>query len=315
MTTYRAGYVGLIGRPNSGKSTLLNQILQEKIAITSARPQTTRNRVLGIHTTDDSQLVLVDTPGIHRAWNPLNASMVRAAIDTLQDVDVICWLVDAAHAAHRRGKGAMAPRSDEKEILARIQEVAGPPGQGVPVILAFNKIDTLSPPQLLPLIDAWRGMLDFEAVVPISALKGDGVSTLLQQIGRLLPEQPPLFPADQIADQSERFIVAEIIREKVFQLTTREIPYSTAVEIELFDEQKRDTEDPRVHICARIVLERKSQKGIVIGHKGEMIKRIGTRARHDIQRLLGARVHLELFVAVEKEWTRNPRLRREFGYE
>lgn len=304
---HRAGYVGLIGRPNVGKSTLLNRILGQKVSITSSKPQTTRTRVVGIWNGADVQALIVDTPGIHEAWNPLNQAMVASAMATLEQVDVICWIVDAAEAASRMRRDEPLLGPQEEELATRIEAT------GAPVLLVLNKIDRIEPPLLLPMIAAWSERMELEACIPTSALDGQGVPDVLQEITRLLPEHPPFYPEDQLTEQNERFLVAELIRERVFVLTEREIPYATAVEIEQFDESDRETEKPLVRISAKILVERPSQKAILIGRKGAMIKRIGTEARADIESLLGARVFLELFVAVEPGWSTRPRSLRELG--
>ena len=304
---HRAGYVGLIGRPNVGKSTLLNRVLGQKVSITSPKPQTTRNRVVGIWNGAGVQALLVDTPGIHNALDPLNQAMVTAALTTLEQVEVVCWIVDAAEAAARVRHGEPAIGTADENLATRIEAT------GSPVVLAFNKIDRIEPLQLLPLIDAWRQRLELAACVPISAMDGDGVPALLDEISTLLPEHPPFYPADQLTEQTERFLVAEMIRERIFHLTEREIPYATAVEIEVFDESERDGPKPLVRIAARILVERPSQKAIVIGRRGSMIRQIGTDARKDIEDLLDTHVFLELFVAVEPGWSEKTRALRELG--
>ncbi len=309
MSEHRAGYVGLIGRPNVGKSTLLNRVLGTKVAATANKPQTTRNRIAGIWNAPGIQAVLVDTPGIHKPRSRLNKSMVRAALDTMQEVDLLVWLVDATELVDN----AKAQRTIITGGDAWIAEQVA--SSDKPAIVALNKTDQCERPWLLPALEACSQRLPQAKLVPISALRGDGVEELLTVVSDGLPESPPFFPPDQLLEQSERFVVAEIIREKVVRSTDKELPYVTAVEIEQFDEEERDGERAFVTIHARIIVERKSQKGIVIGRRGQMIKRIGTQARMDIQRLLGAGVRLELFVAVESDWTRNPRLLRELGYE
>ncbi len=309
MSQHRAGYVGLIGRPNVGKSTLLNRVLGQKVAATANKPQTTRNRIAGIYNAPGVQAVIVDTPGIHRARSRLNKSMVRAALDTVQEVDLLVWLVDAAELVDCAQAERPIITGGDAWIADQIAEI------GKQVVIVVNKIDQVERLWLLPVLEACSARLPAAKLVPTSALKGDGIQDLLAVITDNLPENPPFFPPDQLMEQSERFVVAEILREKVVRLTEKELPYVTAVEIEQFDEEEREGERAYVHIHARIIVERKSQKGIVIGRRGAMIKRIGTQARLDIQRLLGAGVHLQLFVAVEADWTRNPRLLRELGYE
>lgn len=302
------GHAALVGRPNAGKSTLLNRILGNKIAITSSKPQTTRDRIVGIHTDDRMQVVLIDTPGLHEAWTELNKTMVRRTRDALAGVDVICWLEDMTLAVARARAGRPVLDEAADGIATLLQST------GRPVILVANKVDVVEHAWLLPVIDAWRQRLPLAAVVPVSALTGDGVGDLLAELHQLLPEAPLLHPEDAWTEVSERFLAAEIVREKIFHLTAAEIPYSAAVEIESFDETARETEE-LVRIRATITVERPQQKGIVIGKGGDMLKRIGTLARKDLQRLLGCRVYLELFVKVEPDWTRSARGVRKLGYE
>jgi GTPase len=292
----RSGYVGLIGPPNVGKSTLLNQILKEKISITAPRPQTTRNRVLGIMNDEEVQIIFVDTPGIMRAHDEFNKMMVDAALSTLSEVDVICFLVDALKPSHE----------ESDFVLKNLEHLTKP------IILAINKTDLMHDKrELLPLIHAYDQVLAFHAIIPISALTGEGVDTLIDQINRLLPEGPRYFPENHLTDQPERFLVAELIREKVFHLLRQEIPYAAAVTVEKFAEKP---EQHRIDIEATIHVERDSQKGIIIGKKGQMLKEIGKQARGDIEALLGTHVFLGLFVRVQKNWRKDPRARSEFGY-
>ncbi len=308
---FHCGYVGLIGTPNAGKSTLLNRLVGSKLAITSAKPQTTRNRIVGIHSDERMQAVLVDTPGIHQAWTELNKSMVDRALAVLDDVDVICWLGDMTTLAHRVESGE-APLG---EAELRIVELLEPRGDGPrpPVLFVANKIDIVPHPLLLPVIDAVRQRLPIEAALPVSALTGDGVPELLDEIRVRLPEGPPLFPPEEWAQVTERFLVAEIVREKVFHLTEQEVPYASHVVVRTFDESERDSRG-LVRILADIVVERDSQKGIVIGRGGEMLKRIGTLARKELVEVLQCRVYLELFVRVERDWTRSARGLRRVGF-
>ena len=281
---HRSGYVGLVGRPNVGKSTLLNHILGQKLSIVSRRPQTTRNRILGIHNRPDAQLLFLDTPGIHPAGGKLlNRRMVDQALGALDDVDLVVLLVDVQREPTPRDDGVVLER-----ILAR----------GRPVILVPNKIDLVEKSGLLPLIGAWSEAADFATLVPISAQTGSGVEALLGELVGRLPEGPAWFPKDQITDVTERFVVAELIREQAFRCLDREVPYSIAVEIEEFEE-----EPDRVRVMARIWVERDSQKGIVIGKGGQMLKRIGTGARMEIGRLLGCRIRLDITVGVDPSWT------------
>ena len=306
--SFKCGTVALIGRPNAGKSTLLNQILGSKLAIISAKPQTTRHRIAGIHNSDTCQIVLLDTPGLHTAWTELNKSMVRRSLDAIKDVDLLCWLVDTSE--HARRFEAKRPILDaEDEWIVEALEKAKRP-----VFLIANKIDVVPKPLILPVIDALNSRLPVAAALPISALTGDGVPPLLDILQEHLPEHPPLFPQDEWAQVTERFIASEIIREKIFHLTEQEIPYSSHVVIERFDETERETKS-LVKIYAKVSVERGSQKGILIGKKGEMLKRIGTMARKDLQSILGCRVYLEIFVNVEENWTRSAKGLRKVGYD
>ncbi len=304
---FRCGYVALVGRPNAGKSTLLNQLLGGKLAIASAKPQTTRHRIAGIHTSDRCQAILVDTPGIHEAWTELNREMVDRALSALDDVDVVCLIGDMTVMARRveRGRAAVGPElAPVVDAVKRARK---------PVIFVANKIDVVPRPLLLPVIAEVSEALDCVACVPVSALTGDGVPALLGEICKALPEGPQLYPEDEWTRVTERFLVAEIVREKIFHLTEQEIPYATHVEVVKFDESQRDA-GGRVEILCDIIVERPSQKGIVIGKGGEMLKRIGTLARREIAELLGCRVHLELFVKVERDWTRTRKGLRKVGF-
>ena len=306
--SYRCGYVGIFGRPNTGKSTFLNRVLGQKVSIVSHRPQTTRNRVVGIHTTDEVQAILVDTPGHHDAHGELNRRIVKAAEAALDDVDVVLLLADLTRGVHQaRAERAILSKGEEI-LFERIAE------RGKPVVLGLNKVDAVDKEWVLPVIDAWSQVGTFEAVVPFSALKGKGHLDVLAACTSRLPEGPRLFDEDQLMDNSERFVVAELVREKLFHTLRDELPYQTAVEVESFVEDERGGQ-PFVTIGCRILVERSSQKGIVIGKRGATIKKIGSTARRDIERLLACRVHLELFVAVEPNWSRNPRKLQALGYE
>ncbi|MFZ5480316.1 MAG: GTPase Era [Myxococcota bacterium] len=296
--SFRCGTVALVGRPNAGKSSLLNALVGSKIAAVSRRPQTTRTRLVGIATTDVLQAILVDTPGLHEAWTPLNAHMVKEAEDALAEADVACWIVDAVPLVERARKGE--PIRDE----AIAEKLAGRPH-----VIALNKVDLVEKGWLLPVIDALKG----PPVVPISAKRRDGLEALLAEWATLLPEQPALYPPEHVTDALERQICAELVRERVFENAGQEVPYATAVEIEKFDESGRDTAG-RVHVHARILVEKPSQKAILIGKGGQMIKKIGTEARLEIERLLDCHVRLDLFVVVEKDWTKKPRTLRGLGY-
>ena len=292
---FKSGFVGIIGRPNVGKSTLLNTFIGEKVAIITPKPQTTRNRILGIMNTDGGQIVFLDTPGIHRAKTPLNVQMVKSAMGTFGEADILLLLVEADRGLH-----------DEDSLILDSLE-----GIKKPVILVINKIDLVTKEALLPLIDAFKDLYVFEEIVPISALKGFGVDRLTDILRRLLPEGPKLFPDDMITDRTERFIAAEIIREKILLLTRQEIPYATAVVVEAFKEEE---ERNFIRIQAAIIVEKDSQKGIVIGKKGAMLKDIGRQARKDLEQFFNAHIYLELFVKVRKDWTHNERLLKELGY-
>lgn len=291
---FTSGYVSIIGRPNVGKSTLLNAIIGEKIVITSNKPQTTRNRIQGIHNIPDGQIIFIDTPGIHAGHSRLNRSMVDVAMSAISGVDLLLLVVEATTAVDVGIVG---------EVLR---------GIATPVVLVINKVDLLPDKQILfEKISAWTALHPFREIVPVSAGTGDGVGLLVETISRYLPEGPQLFPDDILTDMPEKFIVAEMIREKIFRLTRDEVPYSTAVEVESFVERENGV----IAISAAIVLERATQKGIVIGKRGEMLKKIGSQARQDIERLLATRVFLELFVKVEENWSERPSKLREYGYE
>lgn len=308
--TLRAGFIGLIGRPNAGKSTLLNQVLGTKLAITSDKPQTTRNRIAGVHTTEGLQVVLVDTPGIHAARARLNRAMVEVATAVMDEVDALCWVIDCVPLADRASKGKPVLDGGLEAIATMIEQ-----GPSRPLIVVVNKADRVHKPLLLPVLAALAERLPEATLIPHSALKGRRVEALESAWRACLPEGPPLFPEDTLTDVSERFLVAELVREKVFRLTSKEVPYSTAVEIEKW-EQRPDTEDGRrgvIVIYARIIVERDGQKRIVVGKGGQVIKRIGTEARKEAERLLDTRVHLELHVAVEEGWSQSPRMLRELG--
>lgn len=291
MPTFHSGFVAIIGRPNVGKSSFLNYVLAEKLSIISAKAQTTRNRILGIHTSPECQIVFLDTPGIHTPHKELNRAMVEMALACLHDADIVLAMADATQAFSEFGS-----------IVEYLHQA------GKPAILALNKIDLITEEALVSKLDAYRQAYPFAHASGISCATGSGVDALMDRITGQIPEGPPFFPDDQLTDLSERFLAAEIIREKVFNLTQQEIPYAVAVEIEQFKEG-----DP-TQINAVIHVERPGQKAIVIGKKGAMLKEIGTQARLDIQRLIGTKVYLELFVRVTKDWTKNPHELKRLGY-
>lgn len=288
------GFVALIGPPNAGKSTLLNRLLGQKIAIVTPKPQTTRNRILGVVNGNDYQLILLDTPGLHQAKTPLNNEMVKIARSTAAEVDAIAYLVDVD------APGAPAQRREAAKLLREA---------GKPALLLCNKIDRIAKAELLPLIAAWQEVYDFTAVIPISALTGEGCEILLAEARKLLPQGPQLFPEDIPTDASLRFICGEIIREKIMLLTREELPYSVAVVVDRFSEEERLTT-----IDATILVEKSSQKGIIIGGKGAMLRQVGEAARRDMEKLLGGKVLLKLWVKVQKNWTANQRVLRELGF-
>ena len=293
--TFKSGFVAILGRPNVGKSTFLNHVMGQKIAIMSDKAQTTRNKIMGIYTTDQEQIVFIDTPGIHKPKTALGDFMVESAYSTLREVDTVLFMISADEA---RGKG-------DDMIMERLKAAK------VPVILVVNKIDKVHPNQLLSQIDDYRKQMDFKEVVPISALQGNNVSHLVDILSENLEEGYQYFPADQITDHPERFLVSEMIREKVLLLTREEIPHSVAV---IIDSMKRDEETDKIHIRATIMVERDSQKGIIIGKGGSMLKKIGSMARRDIELMLGDKVFLENWVKVKKNWRDKKLDLADFGY-
>lgn len=290
---FRAGFVAIIGAPNAGKSTLLNKVLGQKISITSKKPQTTRDRILGVVEQPFSQLIFIDTPGIHKTRSLLNRKIVDQALAAVEDVDAILLMIDAA----------VRDRESETLILEQLGK------RTKKVILALNKIDLVKKHEILPLIQEYSSLLDFEAVIPVSAKSGAQVPELLAEVEKCLPEGPRLFPEDTLTDLSEKFIASEMIREKVFRLTGMEIPYSIAVTVDSFKVEKQ-----LLVIHATIHVDRDSQKGIVIGKGGQMLKKIGEQARKDIERMTGLKVLLKLFVRVTKNWSRDEKVMKEFGY-
>ena len=291
----RCGLAALVGPPNAGKSTLLNLLLGQKISIVSPKPQTTRNRIAGIVNAPDHQIVFLDTPGLHNARDLFNREMMRIAIESLSEVDAICLMVDATLEPPSPGKNPARFLADQQ----------------TPVILLLNKIDRLSKERLLPLIETYNTCYPFKAIIPLSAINGEGVDRLMAELVPLLPVGPRLYPEEIPTDQTERFIVAEIIREKIFLQTSREVPYATAVIIDRF---KEEPGKGLVTIDATIIVEKNSQKGIIIGKQGSMLQRIGAEARRDIEALLDSRVFLKLFVKVQKNWSKDERFLRELGF-
>jgi len=301
---FRAGFVGIVGRPNVGKSTLLNRILREHVAIVSPRPQTTRTRILGIHNAPGLQLAFFDTPGLHRAEGALNRRMVETALGTLREVDLVLMLVEAGTGPEGRVEIGEATRWAAAEVAR----------SGKPAVLGVNKMDRAPRLSLLPVIDAYKDLHAWAEIVPFSALTGENVEAVVEVLGRLAPEaEAPLFPPDVLTDQAERQLAAEYVREQVMLQTRQEIPYAAAVEVEAFDESDRRERGGLVRIAALISVERPSQKAIVIGKGGAMLKAIGTKARQSLERLLGCKVFLSLTVRVEERWSERERALRRFG--
>jgi GTP-binding protein Era len=292
---FKSGYVTIAGAPNAGKSTLLNRMLGEKISITSKKPQTTRNRILGVLHRPDAQMVFFDTPGVFQALDKLNTRIVDTAFAAVHDADLVLLVIDVAQPDAKA----------ERFLVKRLQAASKP------VVLALNKIDLVEKSRLLENIDHWAGVYRFQDVVPISALNGIQINELILAMVSALPQGPPYFPEDMLTDVSERFLVAEMIREQIFRLTGEEIPYATAVTVDAFKSMNKGN---LVKIEATIHLERDSQKGIVIGKQGSKLKQIGVRSREQIERLLGNKVYLKLFVRVQKNWRKDTKAIRRFGY-
>ena len=290
---YRSGFIALVGRPNVGKSTLLNQILGEKIAIVSDKPQTTRTRILGVKHLPDAQLIFLDTPGIHKPQGRLNQRMVRVALEVLDEVDLAFFMVQGTE-----GVGA-----GDRYVLEHLKKRASP------VVLVINKVDLVQKRRILPLIDAYRQMHEFEEIVPISALTGDGVERLLELALRFMPQGPVYFKDDMVTDQPMQVLAAELIREKILHKTRDELPFSVAVQIESFKEEGR-----LARIAAIIYVEKESQKPIVIGKRGELLKAVGTEARIDMEHLFGMKVFLQLWVKVKEGWRQDDQMLTALGY-
>ena len=290
---FRSGLVAIVGRPNAGKSTLLNRLVGQKIAIVTSKPQTTRNRIQGIVTRPEGQIVFIDTPGLHEAESALGRQMMREVAAAVEGIDLLLLVVDASRTL---------PFADEL-LLERARRFSGKS------ILVLNKIDRLPRPKLLPMIEAFRKAFEFSAIVPISAMKGSGCEELVQEILRQLPEGEAYFPEDQVTDQPERFLAAEIVREKAIQVMYHEVPYALAVLVEKFEESPK-----LLRIEATMNVERDTQKKILIGHKGEMLKKIGTQARKELEGIFGVKVYLGLFVKVAANWREDPQKVRELDW-
>jgi GTPase len=290
---FRSGFVAIVGRPNAGKSTLVNRLVGQKIAIVTSKPQTTRNRIQGIVTKPQGQIVFIDTPGLHEADSALGRQMMQEVASALEGIDVLLLMVDAS----------TTQTHPDELLLGKAKRYLGK------TILALNKVDRLPKPKLLPLIESFAGAFEFSAIVPISALKGDGCNELLDEILKQLPEGEPYFPEDQVTDQPERFLAAEIIREKAIEVMYHEVPYALAVVVEKYEEKPR-----LLRIEAVMNVERDSQKKILIGHKGEMLKKIGTEARKELESILGSKIYLGLFVKVTPDWRENPQKVRELDW-
>ncbi|GAB5054229.1 MULTISPECIES: GTPase Era [Pediococcus] len=291
---FHSGFVAIVGRPNVGKSTFMNYVIGQKIAIMSNVPQTTRNKIQGIYTTDKEQIIFIDTPGIHKAHNKLGDFMVQSSLSTLNEVDAVMFMISANE---ERGAG-------DNFIIEHLKQIKKP------VYLVINKIDLINPNKLLEIMDDYKDAVDWKEVVPISAIQGNNVSEFIDTLAAELPEGPQYYPDDQVTDHPERFIAAELIREKVLMLTRQEVPHSVAVVIESLKRQDKR----KIHIQATIIVDRPTQKGIIIGHGGQMLKKIGTLAREDIERLLGDKVYLELWVKVSEGWRDKQSLLQSYGY-
>lgn len=292
---FKSGFISIIGRPNVGKSTFINRVIGQKIAIMSDKPQTTRNKVQGVLTTNGAQFIFIDTPGIHKPKHKLGDFMMKVAQNTLKEVDVILFMVNAEEGY---GRG-------EEFILEKFQNIK------TPIFLIINKIDRIHPDALLTIIDSYKEKYEFAEIVPISALEGNNVDNLLNIIKNYLPAGPQYYPADQVTDHPERFIITELIREKALHLTREEVPHSLAV---VMDKMERKSDKEMIHVMATIIVERDSQKGIIIGKQGKMLKEIGKRARADIEHLLGSKVFLELWVKVQKDWRNKASQLRDYGF-
>lgn len=293
---YKSGFVAIVGRPNVGKSTLMNALVGQKIAIMSNRPQTTRNRIRGVLTTVDSQMIFIDTPGIHEPKHRLGEFMVRASVTTLREVDAVMLVVDATAPDHPL----------DNLVFERLS------GVETPVLLVVNKVDAAKKTDILTLIDHYKDKRPFVDIVPVSAVDGTQLDDLLQVLEKQLPEGPQYYPEDSVTDHPEQFIIAEVIREKVLTSTWEEVPHSVMVEVEQLE--RRENSDV-LHIHAVIYTERDSQKGILIGKRGALLKRVGQMARQELERLFGTKIYLELWVKVRKDWRNEPSLLRRWGFD
>lgn len=291
---FKSGFVSIIGRPNVGKSTLLNRIVGQKVAIMSDVPQTTRNKIQGVVTSDDSQIVFIDTPGIHKPQTRLNDFMLKSAYSTFNEVDLVLFMVNAAE---KRGAG-------DNFILEKLKNLR------TPKFLVINKIDQVKPEELLKIIMDYTSDNEFNEVIPISAIQGNNVDEMMVTIKKYMPEGPQFYPDNQVTDHPEYFVVSEFIREKILQLTKEEVPHSVAVVVE----SMLRNEDDKVHVHATIIVDRASQKGIIIGKGGKMLKEIGVRARRDIEAMLGDKIYLELWVKVQKDWRDKQSYLQDYGY-
>ncbi|MBT8862584.1 GTPase Era [Lactobacillus delbrueckii subsp. bulgaricus] len=291
---HKSGFVALVGRPNVGKSTLMNCLIGQKVAITSAKPQTTRNKISGIYTEDDMQVVFVDTPGIFKSHSDLDEYMDKASLSSLKDVDLVMFMVDAKEA----GKG-------EEYVAGLLKDL------DIPVFLVINKIDQVHPNELLPIIDSYQAVGKFAEFLPISARQGNGVDDLLKTLKDYLPEGPQYYASDEITDRPEYFVVAEMIREQILRLTDQEVPHSTAVWVD----QMNQRINGKLQIDATIFVEKDGQKRIIIGQRGSMIKQIGMRSRKEIENLLGEKVNLKLWVKVRRDWRQDPAFLKSIGYD
>ena len=294
--SFKSGFIAILGAPNVGKSTLLNALLGQKISIVSSRPQTTRNRILGVKHVTGGQFIFLDTPGILEPKGLLNKSLNQISLKSLAEVDLICLLIDPFSARP----------SIPEHLRSRLAKTK------IPLFLVINKIDLIEKKNLLPLMAQASNLLPFKEIIPVSALTGEGLEVLERSLFQILPEGPPFFPEDMVTDLSEKFLVGEIIREKIFRLTSQEVPYGVAVTVESFKPREHK---PIIDIQATIHVERESQKGILIGKQGKMLKTIAQQARLEMEALLGTKVFLELWVRVEKDWSKEPKFLRKFGYE